>query len=278
MINSDHVFALVAAAGSGTRLGFDTPKAFVELRGRSLLERSLDALAQSQSVGHAIVLVSPDMQQRAQEIIDKPDNKLAWAPMGVGIELGGSERVDSVYAGLQAVQSLATEKPDSLVLVHDAARCLVPVHLVSEIVTAAGDAQSGAIPVLPVTDTVKVVESLGSPAGYSSARLDGAERVLSTPSRSKLRAAQTPQVFRFDHLLDANERYFNALEIGSAHPTDKQGLDVVQEATDDASLMEMAGYEVVAVLGHDLAMKITTEMDYRVAEMLLDGMEKQGKA
>ncbi|WP_426717794.1 IspD/TarI family cytidylyltransferase [Corynebacterium auriscanis] len=274
MINTDHVFALVAAAGSGTRLGFDTPKAFVKLRGRTLLERSLDALAESQSVGHAVVLVSPDMADAAREIVNHPENKLSWAPMGVGIELGGSERVDSVYAGLQKVQPLAADRPNSLVLIHDAARCLVPAQLVAEVVTAAGDAQSGAIPVLPVADTIKVIEPLGAPAGHAVARLDGAEKVVSTPPRSRLRAAQTPQVFRFDQLLDANERYLNAVEIGSAHPTEKHGLDSVQEATDDASLMEMAGYEVVAVPGHLLAMKITTEMDYRVAEMLLAGMEE----
>ncbi|WP_273352088.1 IspD/TarI family cytidylyltransferase [Corynebacterium resistens] len=277
MINTEHVFALVAAAGSGTRLGFDTPKAFVELRGRTLLERSLDALAESQSVGHAIVLVSQDMRQRAEDIIKHPENKLAWAPMGVGIELGGSERVDSVYAGLLKVQPLAAGRPDSLVLIHDAARCLVPPRLVSEVVTAAGDAPSGAIPVVPVADTIKVIEPLGVPAGHRTARLDGAERVLSTPPRSTLRAAQTPQVFRFDQLLDANERYLNAMEIGSAHPTETHGLDSVREATDDASLMEMAGYEVVAVPGHHLAMKITTEMDYRVAEMLLDGRETNNR-
>ena len=81
-----NVYALVAAAGSGTRLGFDTPKAFVELNGRSLLERSLDGLAASQSIEEAIVLVSENMRDHAERIVSDPINVAEWAPMTVSVE------------------------------------------------------------------------------------------------------------------------------------------------------------------------------------------------
>ena len=121
------VIALIAAAGQGTRLGAEVPKAYVELRGRTLLERSLRALLASGVVDEVIVLVSPDMEAEAARIIGRIDAVGATgAASAAPIRLvhGGSERADSVWAGLQAIPD-----EDAVVLIHDAARAVSYTHL-----------------------------------------------------------------------------------------------------------------------------------------------------
>lgn len=271
-----NVNALVAAAGSGTRLGFDTPKAFVELNGRTLLERSLDALAESERIDHAVILVSPDMRERAEELIADPLNHATWAGMSVSVALGGGERMDSVFAGLEELQRRGVEG-SSLVAVHDAARCLVPAAMIREVVDRAAEgvenrAWWGAVPVVPVVDTIKVVdEATSGPA-------DGEILLEQTPNRDTLRAAQTPQVCELNALYGANLAYMRTTEISAAHASRETGHQPMQLATDDASLLEMAGKRVVAVDGDLMAMKITTPLDYRVAQMLLaDREERSGR-
>ncbi|MEJ6550715.1 IspD/TarI family cytidylyltransferase [Corynebacterium sp. USCH3] len=268
----DRVFAVVAAAGSGTRLGEVLPKAFVQVDGRTILERCLDGLAASESVGHTVVTVSSDMVDHARSLVD---GQLGlWAPMEVTVVLGGADRSDSVRAGLESVQLLTgggtdRETPGDLedipegylVAVHDAARCLTPPEMIRATVAAAAEgvedgSWSGAVPVVPVTDTVKVVDTV------SAGALDGAEVIRSTPQRRTLRAAQTPQVFAFDRLLAANRMQQAREELDSAHPTGEPPSDLAPVAvTDDSSLMEMAGETVVAVPGDERAFKITLPED-----------------
>ncbi|QFQ01776.1 2-C-methyl-D-erythritol 4-phosphate cytidylyltransferase [Corynebacterium urogenitale] len=260
--------ALVAAAGSGTRLGFNTPKAFVELAGRTLLERSLDALAASERITHTVVLVSADMREKAEKIIADPVNHATWAGMSISVALGGGERMDSVFAGLEELRA-RNASPDSLVAVHDAARCLVPADMIQRVVDRATEGVSagawwGAVPVMPVVDTIKIVDT--ATAGPA----DGETLIEQTPDRATLRAAQTPQVCELASLYEANLQHMRTTEISAAHATRDSGHQPLQTATDDASLMEMAGKRVVAVEGDYMAMKITTPLDYRVAEMLLD--------
>ncbi|WP_420098266.1 IspD/TarI family cytidylyltransferase [Corynebacterium sp.] len=268
----DRVFAVVAAAGSGTRLGEVLPKAFVQVDGRTILERCLDGLAASESVGHTVVTVSSDMVDHARSLVE---GQLGlWAPMEVTVVLGGADRSDSVRAGLESVQLLTgggtdRETPGDLedipegylVAVHDAARCLTPPEMIRATVAAAAEgvedgSWSGAVPVVPVTDTVKVVDTV------SAGALDGAEVIRSTPQRRTLRAAQTPQVFAFDRLLAANRMQQAREELDSAHPTGEPPSDLAPVAvTDDSSLMEMAGETVVAVPGDERAFKITLPED-----------------
>ncbi|MDN6707280.1 2-C-methyl-D-erythritol 4-phosphate cytidylyltransferase [Corynebacterium glyciniphilum] len=274
----DRVYAVVAAAGSGTRLGEVLPKAFVQVGGRTILERCLDGLAASESVGHTVVTVSTDMLEYTHELVSSQIG--LWAPMEVTVVLGGTDRSDSVRAGLEAVQSLiggsssgpeaADADPDDmddeltegfLVAVHDAARCLTPPEMIRATVAAAAEGVStgswaGAVPVVPVTDTVKVVETVAGGA------LDGAETIRSTPQRHGLRAAQTPQVFAVDRLLAANRMQQAREELDSAHPTGEPPSDLAPVAvTDDSSLMEMAGETVVTVPGDEQAFKITLPED-----------------
>ena len=269
------VYALVAAAGSGTRLGFDQPKAFVELAGRTLLERALDGLARSEVIDHALVLVSPDMRETAEKLIQQDFNRASWAGMAVSVTLGGGERMDSVWAGLEELARREVPE-DSLVAVHDAARCMTPPEMIARVVDSARygaehQAWSGAVPVVPVVDTIKVVDQARSGSA------DGEILLEQTPARDTLRAAQTPQVFRLDELREANLEYLATVEISSAHASRNTGNQPLMTATDDASLMEMAGKKVTAVDGELMAMKITTPLDYRVATMLLADVEDADK-
>lgn len=170
------VVAVVAAAGQGTRLGAEVPKAYVELGGRTLLERSVATM--SQVADHVVAVVSPDMEARAQTALAARDVQLVH---------GGAERADSIYAALNAISL-----DDACVLVHDAARALTPESMVSRVAGAVVGGAPAVVPVVPVSDTVKRV------AG---------DVVETTLDRSVLRAAQTPQGFDLRFLRDANEKY-----------------------------------------------------------------------
>lgn len=222
------VVALIAAAGMGTRLGAEVPKAYVELQGRTLLERSVAAMAHSGVVKRAVVTVSPVMEDTARAL-------LADAPLPITFVHGGGERADSVWAGLQAI-----DEEDAVVLIHDAARALTPPAMIARVAQTVLDGAPAVIPVLPVSDTIKIVD---------------AERVVSTPDRSSLRAVQTPQGFDLATLRGANEKYFSGQQ------------EFI--ATDDASLMEWFGVPVATVPGDQLALKITTPMDLTLATAIL---------
>ena len=227
------VIALIAAAGQGTRLGAEVPKAYVELRGRTLLERSVRALLASGVVDEVIVLVSPDMEPEAARIIGRIDTAGA-AP--IRLVHGGSERADSVWAGLQAIPD-----DDAVVLIHDAARALTPPAMVRDVAKRVLEGAPAAVPVVPVADTIKEV---------------AADAVVSTPDRSRLRAVQTPQAFRLSALRQANLDYW------AQQPE--------FTATDDASLMEWHGERVATVPGDTLAFKITTPIDLTLAHALTE--------
>ena len=233
------VIALIAAAGQGTRLGAEVPKAYVELRGRTLLERSLRALLASGVVDEVIVLVSPDMEAEAARIIGRIDTagaKSATNAVPIRLVHGGSERADSVWAGLQAIPD-----EDAVVLIHDAARALTPPAMVRDVAKRVLEGAPAAVPVVPVADTIKEV---------------AADSVLSTPDRSRLRAVQTPQAFRLSALRQANLDYW------AQQPE--------FTATDDASLMEWHGERVATVPGDTLAFKITAPIDLTLAHALTE--------
>lgn len=241
------VTALVAAAGRGTRLGASVPKAFVTLRGRSLVERSVVALLTSGVVDEVIVLISPDMHDFARDLLTRRGLLGGSSDVPVRLVHGGGERVDSVWAGVQAIAT----PPGSggVVLIHDAARALTPPGMIARVARAVLGGAPAVIPVLPVADTIKTVDTAVSP-----------ERVVATPPRSQLRAVQTPQGCDLDALRAANQAYFASADPGFV-------------ATDDASLMEWAGHQVVCVAGDPMAFKVTTPMDMMVARAVVDEAE-----
>ena len=232
------VVALIAAAGQGTRLGAAVPKAFVRLRGRTLVERSVAAMLTSAVVDEVVVLVSPDMESYAREVLSRAG--LLEAAVPVRLAHGGGERADSVWAGLRTITD-----DEAVVLIHDAARALTPPGMIARVARRVLEGAPAVIPVIPVADTIKQV------AG---------DVVEGTPDRSTLRAVQTPQGFLLSGLRAANEAYFGAEDPGFV-------------ATDDASLMEWYGVRVVTVQGDPMAFKVTTPIDMTLARTITDEAE-----
>jgi 2-C-methyl-D-erythritol 4-phosphate cytidylyltransferase len=216
--------AVVPAAGSGERLAAGVPKAFYQLAGRTLVERAVDGLLESGVVDRVVVAVPADRTDRAKLILGRTATVVA----------GGANRVDSVARALNAV--VDPEEPD-FVLVHDAARALTPPDLVVRVVELLRAGHPAVIPVLPLSDTVKVVDANGA--------------VLGTPERAGLRAVQTPQGFATSLLLRAYQ------QAGAA------------DFTDDASLVEHIGGQVQVVDGDPLAFKITTRLDLLLANAIV---------
>ena len=268
------VVAIIAAAGQGTRLRADKPKAFVELAGISLLERSIKAMHAAELVDEIIVVAAPDMLDAAAEVISRceaADSTRVAATGSTGasgandgrtIRLvpGRGERVDSVMAGLEAIS--VEPGVDPIVLVHDAARALTPASMIDRVARAVADGASGVVPVLPVVDTIKTVtETAGDGEERSQAQ------IVKTVDRSNVRAAQTPQGFRYSALFSANEMYF-----ATVHADAEAGTRSFVP-TDDASLLEWQGVPVACVDGDELAFKITTRKDLLLAQAFLaDGV------
>lgn len=167
--------AVVPAAGSGERLGAGIPKAFVDLVGQTMLERSVDGLLAAGVVDRVVVAVPADRVGEAEVLLDGRATVVA----------GGSERPESVRRALAAVGDF------QFVLVHDAARALTPLGQIQRVVAALREGLRAVVPVVPVVDTVKAVDANGV--------------VLGTPERSGLRAVQTPQGFEVALLRRAYE-------------------------------------------------------------------------
>lgn len=262
------VIAIIAAAGQGTRLRADKPKAFVELAGISLLERSISAMHATELVDEIIVVAAPDMLDEAADVISRCES--ADATRGAGADAsdgrtirlvpGRGERADSVMAGLEAVS--VEPGVDPIVLVHDAARALTPASMIDRVARAVADGASGVVPVVPVVDTIKAVTETTDHGGARSQA-----QITKTVDRSNVRAAQTPQGFRYSALFSANEMYYASVQ------ADAEAGTRSFVPTDDASLLEWQGVPVVCVDGDELAFKITTLKDLLLARAYLaDGV------
>ena len=232
---------MIAAAGSGERLGAGGPKAFVPLAGRPMVEWSIAACREAGSVG-SIVLACP------------PGHVHDLAGHDLGVVEGGKTRSQSVSNALEAV---GTE----LVAIHDAARPLVTSELIEEVVATllADPGAAGAIAAAPVTDTVKQAEP-GTRRRFPSHEMEDRRLVVeSTLDRERLWAAQTPQVFRVERLRAAL----------AGDP------ERVAAATDEALLVEAAGGKVLIHPSSPENLKVTTPLDLRLAELLLSERSAQ---
>ena len=217
------VAAIIPAAGSGVRLGADVPKAFLALGGLSLLTRS--ALAMS-TVADVLIIAAP------ADSLDEASAQLAQVDAEIHIVAGGEHRQESVANALRMVP-----EDVSIVLVHDAARPLVPIEVSQNVVAAIRNGAKAVIPVLPLVDTIKRVNNYGI--------------AIETVDRNQLRRVQTPQ--GFDRA---------TLDLAYQNP------EVV--ATDDAGLMDALGIPVLTVAGDERSLKITTMADVKHALSLLE--------
>lgn len=252
------VLAVLTAAGSGSRLGADGPKALVCLDGVTLLERAAVGLARAGVT--AIVVTAPgDAVAEFARIL--PGSVPGFPSVPVSCVVGGVSRQSSVAAGLAALPELAARAgvelvDDTPVLVHDAARPLTPLGAIERVVTAVRAGLDGVVPALPVTDTLKEVSGDPRPVEGAGRRVE-ALAVVGTPGRSRLWAVQTPQGFPWAVLLRAHRE-------GAARAASESTA-----ATDDAGLVEDLGFTVHVVRGDVLSLKVTTPLDLRLAELLL---------
>jgi 2-C-methyl-D-erythritol 4-phosphate cytidylyltransferase/2-C-methyl-D-erythritol 2,4-cyclodiphosphate synthase len=231
------VAVIVVAAGSGSRLGRDQPKAFVPLGTRSILDHALTGVFGMAEPAQVVVVVP---QAQLAEATAIAAGVAGVAAGHLDVVAGGDTRQDSVARGLSLVRTGV-----SVVLVHDAARALTPAGLFDSVVAAVRRTGHGIVPGLPVVDTIKSVDPDGS--------------ILGTVDRSQLSAVQTPQGFP-RAMLDAAFAWAAALPA-----TDAAGRDL----TDDAALVAAAGNAVSSIPGDPLAFKVTTAWDLRRAELLL---------
>jgi 2-C-methyl-D-erythritol 4-phosphate cytidylyltransferase len=218
-------WALVVAAGAGERLGIDRPKAFATLGGRPLLAESIDRLEGCSWIDSIVIAAPPGWEEPVILLAEE----LAASKV-VACVTGGATRAESVRAALAEVPDDA-----AVVVVHDAARPLVQDAVIERVLAPLAEGFDGAVPALPVPDTVK--------------RVDG-RVVVETLERSSLVVAQTPQAF----LASALRRAYSG---------------ELADATDCASLVERAGGRVAVVAGDARLLKVTTPADLALVESWL---------
>ena len=220
------VWAVLAAAGRGERLDTDRPKAFAALGGRPLLAESLERLEASGWVESIVVVAPPDWEEPVILLAEE----LGCGKVVASVA-GGETRGESVRIGVREVADDA-----AVILVHDAARPLLPDEVVERLLVALNEGWDGAVPGLPVVDTVKRVQ-------------DGA--VAETLPRAELVTVQTPQAF-----------------VASVLRAALAGKNV-EQATDCSALVEAQGGRIKVVEGDPRLLKVTTAEDLALVESWL---------
>ncbi len=220
------VWAVLAAAGRGERLGSDRPKAFARLGGRPLLAESLERLEGSDWIDFIVIAAPAEWEEPAILLAEE---------LGAGkvssVVTGGASRSESVREAMAEVAGDA-----AVVLVHDAARPLLPDEVIERVLAPLSEGWDGVVPGLPLSDTVKRVEG---------------DRVVETLSRGELATVQTPQAFLTSILREALR-------------------DDVANASDCASLVEARGGRVKVVEGDRRLLKVTSPEDLAVVEAWLE--------
>ncbi len=223
--------AIIVAAGSGKRFGGDTPKQFLNIHGKPLINYTIEKFANCDSIDQ-IILVLSELEMGRSSQLSGQFSKLQH------VISGGATRAESVYKGLDAIDSADTE----IVAVHDGARPLVTEREISATVEEALRTGAACL-VASVVDTIKEVSG---------------NRIVRTVDRSQLRRALTPQSFRYEIL----KRAFDEYVIG-------------EPATDECFLVERLGYEISIVEGSSENIKVTHPSDLEILEKALTKIKER---
>ncbi len=220
--------AVIPIAGKGRRMGTQISKQFLNLKGKPIVVHTIEAFLRVEQVNQIILVADEnEMLYCREEILDKYGFK------DIAVVPGGEKRQDSVYNGLRSC------KPQTdFVIIHDGVRPLVSKNLIIDVLNNAY-IYGSCCAAVPVKDTIKIT--------------DKDSFIVSTPDRDMLWAAQTPQAFKYDLIMEAHVRARAFGFIG----------------TDDASLVEMIGEKVKIIKGSYENIKITTPDDLKFAELIL---------
>lgn len=220
-------YAIIVAGGTGTRVGGDIPKQFQLLKGKPLLWHTLKAFTDSYK-DIQIILVLPEAHiDKGQQIIKE------FTSHSISITTGGETRFQSVKNGLQLVNT------SSVVLVHDAARCLITPQLIHRCTEEALQ-KGNAVPAVAATDTIRIESSGGNQQA----------------DRNQIRIIQTPQAFLSDSIKTAFDRPYHL------------------SFTDEASVVEKTGIKINLVQGEETNIKITKPLDILIAQSILESRSK----
>ena len=225
------LYALIPAAGAGSRFRGEVPKQYLPLAGKPMLWHAVKVLCAA-PIENVFVVLAPEDRQFAQ---------FDWSAFAGKLEplyCGGETRRDTVYNGM--VAAMAAVDADDWMLVHDAARPCLPKQDLMNLIRETGDDRIGGILALPVSDTVKK-------AGKDEA---GVQRVAATEDRSQLWLAQTPQMFRCGLLVEALQ-------------------NMTRPVTDEAGAIEQLGLRPRLVTGSRENIKVTFPEDLKLAEAIL---------
>lgn len=226
-MKQEELIALIPCAGTGERYGQIIPKQYSEINGKTILEHTLQPFINSKRINKIVLIAkaSDTMIEAYQKLSAKIIIK----------KVGGDTRAQSVRNGLQAIKC----QSNVWVLVHDAARCCLTEDLLNKLITEVSDDEVGGILAAPATDTVK----------YTIKNV--AIEIDRTIPRERIYLAQTPQMFRYNTLLQA------------------LSLDNLTQITDEASAIEMLGLKVKVVESCISNIKVTNPIDRIIAEVLL---------
>lgn len=222
---------IIVAAGSGLRYGAPLPKQFCELNGKPVVMHTIDAFRKLLPSANIILVISQSMEAFWHDLCKKHCFK------SPGIVLGGASRWESVR---NAVMSLRVS--DGITMVHDAVRPVIDGKLLQNILVAMEQDIDGAIPAIPVTDSLREIKDTG---------------LSDSIDRSRFKAVQTPQAFRTGKLRNAYT------------------LPYASSFTDDASVMEAAGYRhLILTDGSPQNIKITNPGDIAIAALYINGLNR----
>ncbi|WP_416387008.1 2-C-methyl-D-erythritol 4-phosphate cytidylyltransferase [Metaclostridioides mangenotii] len=218
---------VVVAAGSGKRMNIGINKQFIKLGEKEVIAHTIQVFYINKDIDEIVVCIKPEEEEY---FLDNIINKYNFK--GVKIAYGGKERQDSIYNGLKKL-----DEKCNIVLIHDGARPFVDDKIIKESIEEA-KVKKAVVVGVPVSDTIKIVK-------------DG--EIESTPDRSLLWAAQTPQVFEYNTIKKA---YEDAYESGFY-------------GTDDSMLVERIGQKVSMVMGSHKNIKITNQEDLKTANQII---------
>lgn len=214
--------AILPASGIGSRFGMDIPKQYAKINDRCLIEYTLDAFLDVEIISNIYVVVNCD-DIYIDKILDKylhlQKNKIKI------LKCGGKTRSQTVFNALTSIKAVGND----WILVHDVVRCYIKPDLIIKQINELKNCDSGGILAIPIRDTVKMVDD---------------KKITKTLDRSNLYLAQTPQMFRYEVLIDSYRKIEN-----------------FNNMTDESSIVEAAKYNVFVVIGDDENIKVTYQND-----------------